>query len=69
LIVLRSHYEGKRLDEVKAMHYFAMYCPECNLVSFLDFGNRKYREKVRGLTEKNLPIKQLCPTCVSESKA
>lgn len=63
LIVLRSHYEGKRLDEVNAMHYFAIYCPECNLVSFLDFGNRQYREKVRGLTEKNLPIKQVCLTC------
>ncbi len=65
LIVLRSHYEGKRVDEVQAFHYFAIYCQECNLVSFLDFENRKYREKVRGLTEKNIPIKQLCPTCVS----
>ncbi len=69
LIVLRSHYEAKRLDEVKAMHYFAIYCPECNLVSFLDFENRQLGARVRGLTEKNLPIKQLCPTCVSESKA
>ena len=69
LIVLRSHYEGKRVDEVQAFHYFAIFCQECNLVSFLDFENRKYREKVRGLSEKNIPIKQLCPTCTSESKA
>lgn len=71
LHVLRSHYEGTRLDVVHAAHYFAVFCSGCNSVSFTRFQDqefKRYNNKLRSLTEKAIPIKEVCPTCVSDSK-
>jgi hypothetical protein len=69
LHVLRSHYEGTRLDVVHPAHYFAVFCPGCNSVSFTRFQDqefKQYNNKLRSLTEKAIPIKQVCPTCQSD---
>jgi hypothetical protein len=69
LHILRSHYEGTRLEISHSAHYFALFCAGCNLVSFTNFQEKEFKQynnKLRSLTEKAIPIKKVCPTCVSD---
>jgi hypothetical protein len=69
LHILRSHYEGTRLQISHSAHYFALFCAGCNLVSFTKFQEKEFKQynnKLRSLTEKAIPVKEVCPTCVSD---
>lgn len=72
LHILRSHYEATRLEISHSAHYFAIFCAGCNLVSFTKFQEKEFKQynnKLWSLTEKAIPVKEVCPTCVSVRKA
>lgn len=72
LHILRSHYEATRLEISHSAHYFAIFCAGCNLVSFTKFQEKEFKQynnKLCSLTEKAIPVKEVCPTCVSVRKA
>ena len=69
LHILRSHYEGTRLEISHSAHYFALFCAGCNLVSFTKFQEKEFKQynnRLRSLTEKTIPVKEICPACVSD---